>query len=606
MNNESLRNCNDIDITINDDNILNSFKLPIEHTDFKYLNDNVISDLELDLSRNAYNILFSKQSYLGNIIQNKWKHYYSSDITFLKIQQRFIKSIYKNSKKCNKKFINIKSILNEINDYYIKWKHLKNHTPDAFIKKFQFIEWDHIKFLNNQPLFLQAMSYYNISSPLIHILLPIILLIIPFFLIKIIMRIPFTFSTYKTILFKTFQNHAFGKMFNAFCSTNCGTIDVNTKVYATISFTLYIFTLYQNILGCIKFYQSTHFIHEFICDTKKFINNCNIIHEFVNSNYKNSIYSTKTKNIDYYSHFVNSNDTQIIKLNEFMETIKHIDSTFFSVKTITNIGIMMHSIYEIFSSHEICQTFSYWFGCCGFVENHFGIIERIKNKNIHFATLTNKNKPTTMNNLYYIYHLDTPHNTNKIIKNHIDLKKNIIISGPNASGKTTILKSLLVNVILTQQFGIGCYDSCVLRPYDYIESYINIPDTTERDSLFQAEARRCLNIIHHIQENPNNRILCIFDELFSGTNPYEAQKSAITYLNYLHNYNVSYVLTTHFEKLKHLDNSKCEQQYMCVDIADNNIDYKYKYILNKGISNIYGGFKVLRDLEFPNEIIKQL
>ena len=80
---------------------------------------------------------------------------------------------------------------------------------------------------------------------------------------------------------------------------------------------------------------------------------------------------------------------------------------------------------------------------------------------------------------------------NKPIKNTVKLQKNMIITGPNASGKTTILKSTLINIIFTQQFGCGFYDSGKLKPYKYIHCYLNIPDTSGRDSLFQAEARRC-------------------------------------------------------------------------------------------------------------------
>ena len=41
------------------------------------------------------------------------------------------------------------------------------------------------------------------------------------------------------------------------------------------------------------------------------------------------------------------------------------------------------------------------------------------------------------------------------VKNNISLKKNIIITGPNASGKTTLLKCCVLNVLFTQQVGKG-------------------------------------------------------------------------------------------------------------------------------------------------------
>ena len=46
------------------------------------------------------------------------------------------------------------------------------------------------------------------------------------------------------------------------------------------------------------------------------------------------------------------------------------------------------------------------------------------------------------------------------------------------------------------------------------------------------------------------RTLCIFDELFSGTNPYEAIGAATAVLEHLNrNKNVTYIITTHFLEL---------------------------------------------------------
>ena len=123
---------------------------------------------------------------------------------------------------------------------------------------------------------------------------------------------------------------------------------------------------------------------------------------------------------------------------------------------------------------------------------------------------------------------------NKPVKNNVSLRKNIIITGPNAAGKTTILKATLFNTILSQQIGCGFYSNAEIYPYHYIHCYLNIPDTSGRDSLFQAEARRCKDILDVIvSSNKNERHFCIFDELFSGTNPYEAVGSAYSYLKFL-------------------------------------------------------------------------
>jgi len=135
------------------------------------------------------------------------------------------------------------------------------------------------------------------------------------------------------------------------------------------------------------------------------------------------------------------------------------------------------------------------------------------------------------------------------VKNSCSFNKNMIISAPNKAGKTTILKTTAINIIFTQQVGCGFYSSAVLTPYTHIHSYLNIPDTSGRDSLFQAEARRCKDILNIISDKSDNRFrhFCIFDELYSGTNPEEASKAGYAFLEYLSKrQNVNFILTTHY------------------------------------------------------------
>ena len=119
------------------------------------------------------------------------------------------------------------------------------------------------------------------------------------------------------------------------------------------------------------------------------------------------------------------------------------------------------------------------------------------------------------------------------VKNDVKLSKNIIVTGPNAAGKTTLLKSLILNILFSQQVGKGFYESATLAPFHFIHCYLNIPDTSGRDSLFQAEARRCKNILSFIKLHNDKKHFCIFDELYSGTNHYEAIASACAYLKYI-------------------------------------------------------------------------
>jgi DNA mismatch repair ATPase MutS len=154
--------------------------------------------------------------------------------------------------------------------------------------------------------------------------------------------------------------------------------------------------------------------------------------------------------------------------------------------------------------------------------------------------------------------------------------------------------------------GCGFYSKSKLKPFKYIHCYLNIPDTSGRDSLFQAEARRCKDIIDIIEDYNYDSHFCVFDELYSGTNPLEAVVSASAFMNYLVKYkNVKCILTTHFiEICKILEKNKYFINYMMnTDFDKDKITFNYTYKLIKGISNIKGGIKVLKDMNYPREII---
>ena len=191
-----------------------------------------------------------------------------------------------------------------------------------------------------------------------------------------------------------------------------------------------------------------------------------------------------------------------------------------------------------------------------------------------------------------------------VVKNDCNLNKNMIITGPNASGKTTTLKTVLINVILSQQIGFGCFDKLRMTPFAHIHSYLNIPDTSGRDSLFQAEARRCKEILDCIEANGDEDHIAIFDELYSGTNPDEAVASANAFMEFIvKNDNITCLLTTHYTKLcKKLAKNKKIENYNMKTLKKND-NFEYTYIIEKGISNVKGGLKVLSDMDYPKEIL---
>ena len=645
-----------------------SFKFPIAYLENKQeINENIINDLELVESKDPegqsmYSHIFNPESIFSKKFLNKWSKYYTTDVPFLKDSQLFYKSYsnqYGGDLKTpikmnideNESTIDPHDIFKKIDALWIDIAGDKN-----FKQRFNYIEIPILDRLNKSPGFLQILSLYNLTSPVISLLSPLILLIIPFFILKF-QKVDVTVSGYIATLKRIFATHPIGKMFTLL---DFSSMPWDKRIYVLMSFVFYVIQVYQNIMSCYQFYKNMILIHK----------NIFILRDYFRYTTKNMSHIIDiSSSLETYSNFseeLTHNKEKLEKLCKVFDKIKPFKISFGKM---LDIGKIMKLNYEIFVDNDIKQCVDYSFGFNAFYEqvDHLksiidngrinmcsfidaSVVEEVeykeekveneenvekveqdetsdrkkhkkhksnksnksdksnkstisavstKSKDTDYSNTTSKAKNITkFKNLYYPPH-ENP------VKNSVTIDKKIIITGPNAAGKTTVIKSTLMNIILSQQIGYGFYETAEIKPYDYLHCYLNIPDTSGRDSLFQAESRRCKEILDCLEKNSDKNHFCIFDELYSGTNPYEAVASAYGYIDYLSGMkNVDLMLTTHYIELcKNLkSNNSVKNYHMSVNmLADHNVEYLYKF--KKGISTIKGGIKVLYDLEYPEAII---
>jgi len=566
------------------ENINEHFKLPIFYNKDKIeLKEEIVNDLELvktiDPSCNPiYHHAFEPQSEFSEKIIQQIQTYYTTDTNFLEDSQKLLSSYTK-----------IDESNNDYTEILEVWNEIKN--DNGFKQKYYYLDWSFCEFLNKSEQFLQFMSLYSLASPVLSFLIPVFILIVPFFIVKM-KGIDVTLSEYIEVLKVLAANHALGRIF-----THFNKVPMDQKIYIAVSAIFYLISIYQNVVTCYKFNQNMKNIHKYL----------NCVKEYSNKTIFSMNYFLQFSSyLKTYSEFNESVKINRDILSEYVDKISKISDYKFSFQKISEIGYILKCFYELYDDKTYNSAFLFSFGFNGYVDNIENLIQKIENKQINFTTFevnTSKTKKqkTIFKKSYYAALIK-----NNPIKNDIKLDKNIVITGPNASGKTTILKSTLINVIFSQQFGCGFYDSAKLVPYKYLHSYLNIPDTSGRDSLFQAEARRCKEIIDIIQENPNDTHLCSFDELYSGTNPDEAVISSLAFMEYLVKFkNVGCLLTTHFIKVcKKLQKNKNIVNYHMETIKGTDaFDFKYTYSMKKGISEVRGGIKVLTDMNYPKEIL---
>lgn len=602
-NDRNERNENKTDISLYPDppDFTNDiFKLPIEYqSKIKTIDQNIVSDLELkgnietDIS-SLYVYVYKPQTYFGNKLLEKHAKYYSYDKKFLTDTKKLIKQ-FKN----NVTFENIlepfaDSVTDNNSDNYEQiynlFSEIKNNTD--FIDKYQYLNFSLLKRFNNYEQVLLYLSLYNLSSPVFSLITPIISLILPFLIIKF-QGFEITFDLYYKYLKHTLGKHALGQVLNNFKGASN-----EQKVYIIISLIFYFFQVYQNIISCHKFHKNMRKIHDYLFKFRAYISHSI---DSMNNFYKYSV------NFNTYKEFNNVLIEKKQILEDYNKELHKITDYKISLHKLTKIGHLMKCFYQLYDNNNIKESIAYSFGFNGYIDNLSGLKSNIKNKFINICKYNDK-KCEFKDAFFPALMHSNP------VKNSYKLDKHIIITGPNAAGKTTLLKTTLFNIILTQQIGHGFYSKCNIKLYNYIHCYINIPDTSGRDSLFQAEARRCKEILDKISKSNKTNHFCVFDELYSGTNPYEAIGSAYSFLNYLNTFNNNnFILTTHYIDLcKRLDKNDCINNYhmkINTDNPDNpdNIEkFEYTYKLVSGISDIKGATKVMKDLDYPKNIVNTM
>lgn len=139
------------------------------------------------------------------------------------------------------------------------------------------------------------------------------------------------------------------------------------------------------------------------------------------------------------------------------------------------------------------------------------------------------------------------------IVNNIDEHKNVILTGPNAGGKTTSIRSLLQNILFTQTFSVAAAESFECTMFDVIESYLHVSDDLiNGDSLFKAEVKRAQSILEKIKTlEPGKKYFFALDELFTGTVAEDGEECAYQFVNRISAFKgIQFIYATHFHRLK--------------------------------------------------------
>lgn len=200
---------------------------------------------------------------------------------------------------------------------------------------------------------------------------------------------------------------------------------------------------------------------------------------------------------------------------------------------------------------------------------------------------------------------------NKVVENSITLgqsmPQNVILTGPNAGGKSTFLKGLTTSILMAQTLGIAPVKELSFTPFAKINTYMNITDDTAGgNSLFKSEVLRAQSLLETVKSlNSKNFSLSIMDEMFSGTSPKEGEAASYAVAKRLGEINNSILLlASHFPKLKNLESKTTNfKNYQVRVIRHNNGSFSYPFKLEEGAADQNVAIDILREQGFDSSIL---
>ncbi len=658
------------------------FQLPITYLDEDQfpLSPTVASDLELLPTQNPtqnqktiydHLLLTETASPFAKQMTANWAQQFTTNTDFLQETQQIILNLPASPETTETPEQNLQEI-------QPTWEEI-TLTQD-FKEKFNYLDVKYLEPFNQNALFLECLNLIHLSTPIFSFLMFIFFILLPVFLITY-SQTPFSVDAYVQHMASLAKVSFMGKM--AKSAVFNGWYHYQTLGMVVGCFLFYGVQFYNSYISYFRFWRNVELVTRHLLTVRQFV-------DAVIPRMQAFLQTCKTNATKTYRQFCEHTAAHLQQLENIQTWLKHVQPYSYSVAICYDFGNLFQSYYEMHTNREFDASIRYATGFQGFWENILCLKSLLAGKSLSLAVFPppeadipppllepvpedqedadpedqedqeptekqpeTKPPPKKDNQIYGMYY--PAYRKEDAVRNDCNLAENWIITGPNASGKTTYLKTAALNLIFTQQFGMGFYHHCVLyRPYTQFYTYLNIPDTSDRDSLFQAEVRRGKEILDaatlvvpvsgtgsalstaHQKQN----IFLLMDELFSGTNHDDAVQAAYGFLCYLGNparhASTRFLLTTHFveicdkiqstaphvalngkmmiedvsvavvetEETEETDKGETEDSVVALEKKEEEIgEIRYLYQFKEGISRLRCGMHILKQMNYPKEVM---
>ena len=186
------------------------------------------------------------------------------------------------------------------------------------------------------------------------------------------------------------------------------------------------------------------------------------------------------------------------------------------------------------------------------------------------------------------------------VANSLNENRGILLTGSNASGKSTFLKTVAVNAIMAQSIYTCSADSYKSCFYQIYSSMTLKDDILKKESYYMAEIKSLKRILDHSKDELP--MLCCIDEVLRGTNTVERISASAQILKSLARKNICCLAATHDIELTHLLENEYSNYHFQEEVQQNDIFFNYR--LHKGRAVSRNAIRLLGMMGYQETIIK--
>lgn len=191
------------------------------------------------------------------------------------------------------------------------------------------------------------------------------------------------------------------------------------------------------------------------------------------------------------------------------------------------------------------------------------------------------------------------------VKNSISAVKGVLLTGSNASGKSTFLRAVAVNALLAQTIHTALadrYEAPLMRIYS---SMALKDDLMGGESYYMVEIKSIKRILDQVNmaEEDHSHVLCFVDEVLRGTNTVERIAASTQIMKMLSSEHVLCLAATHDVELTKLLEGEYDNYHFEERIEGDDIFFPYQ--LMEGPATTRNAIALLKVLGYDERIIAE-